>query len=371
MSRSVVVTAASVTSSVGPTLDDLWSAMMAGETFVRDITRFPTAKLRFQKAACAEWLGDDDLLVDALMARCLDALPSVDANSSLFVGTAKGRVEDLMTAVRANEASPSSEGDVAPWAAERLGIIGPRQIVSAACASSNIAIGRAAAAITRGDTDSAVVLGVDIVSQLVFTGFASLMALSGEPCRPFASARDGLSLGDAAGAIVLREESAARSDGETVLGVVEGWASANDAVHITAPARDGCGLTQAIGAALARANRASEEIAAINAHGTGTVYNDAMECVAFRRVFGERVPPFHSVKGTIGHTLGAAGVVEVCVALRSLSEGVIPPTTNLTTPDETARGRVSNEPQSIGDGPILSVNSGFGGVNAALVLRRG
>ena len=145
---------------------------------------------------------------------------------------------------------------------------------------------------------------------------------------------------------------------------------ANDATHITAPAKSGRGLVQAVDQALRSAKKKPEEITAISAHGTGTVYNDLMELNAFRQVFGERKVPMYSIKGAIGHTLGAAGIIEVILGLKALSSQIIPPTIGFSNPEKGAEGQVSSEPQPISGDYLLTTNSGFGGVNAALVLGR-
>jgi 3-oxoacyl-[acyl-carrier-protein] synthase II len=138
---------------------------------------------------------------------------------------------------------------------------------------------------------------------------------------------------------------------------------------MTAPSRDGDGLVRAIGQALALAGAAASDVAAVCAHGTGTVYNDAMEMSAFRRVWPDPRPVF-SIKGGAGHTMGAAGLVEMLVGLRALREGIVPPTVGLRRAAEEDAAWVSPaaRPPAAG-GVLLSTNSGFGGVNSALALR--
>jgi 3-oxoacyl-[acyl-carrier-protein] synthase II len=152
---------------------------------------------------------------------------------------------------------------------------------------------------------------------------------------------------------------------------VVGWGAANDATHITAPARDGSGLIQATRQALAKAGIAPDDIAAISAHGTGTVFNDLMELTAFQAVFGTRAVPVQSVKGAIGHTLGAAGGIEVALGLKALNCRVIPPTVGFRKPEQGVAGWVSALPLPVTGPYLLTTNSGFGGVNAALVLKGG
>ena len=146
---------------------------------------------------------------------------------------------------------------------------------------------------------------------------------------------------------------------------------ANDAFHVTAPASDGRGLLAAVKQALKRAGLEPEAISAVCAHGTGTVYNDHMELTAFDQLFGDRRLPVYAIKGAIGHTLGAAGGIEVALGLKSLSEGLAPPTVGFSKGEDNMVERVSSQPAVIPGNHLLSTNSGFGGINAALILAKG
>jgi 3-oxoacyl-[acyl-carrier-protein] synthase II len=166
-------------------------------------------------------------------------------------------------------------------------------------------------------------------------------------------------------------EGRARREGRRPLATVAGWGVANDAHHVTAPSRDGCGLIQAVRQALERAALPPAAVAAVSAHGTGTVYNDAMELTAFAAIFGERRLPIHSVKGAIGHTLGAAGGIEVALGARMLAAQLVPPTVGCGEPEAAAEGQVSDRAVPFSGEWLLTTNSGFGGINAALLLGRG
>jgi 3-oxoacyl-[acyl-carrier-protein] synthase II len=167
----------------------------------------------------------------------------------------------------------------------------------------------------------------------------------------------------------MNADRAGREDRKR-LGTILGWGITNDATHITAPSKSGRGLVQAVDQALKTAKRNPEDIAAISAHGTGTVYNDLMELNAFSQVFGERKVPMYSIKGAIGHTLGAAGAIEVILGLKALASRIIPPTVGFAKPEYGAEGQVSPQAQPVSGDYLLTTNSGFGGVNAALVLGR-
>jgi 3-oxoacyl-[acyl-carrier-protein] synthase II len=287
------------------------------------------------------------------------------------VASTKGEI-DLLTRVRRVEQQLPDAilfETLVDKIAKRFSLETPGYNVNAACASSTLAVARAAAMISAGVTDAVLVYAADLVSEFVFSGFSALQALSDQPCRPFDRQRNGLTLGEAGVALLLTSEECAAQQNEEPLAVVAGWGVANDAHHVTAPARDGCGLILACQQALAKAAVESADIAAINAHGTGTIYNDAMELTAFSEIFGDSLPPVHGMKGSLGHCLGAAGGVEIAVACRALQEQQIPGTVGCTDPEAAARGKIGEKPQPISGDFILCSNSGFGGINATVILQ--
>lgn len=373
--RAVRISDAAVVTGLGPSLRTLWSGLLGGRTALLPVTRFPAGSYASQVASCVEGLlaPPGASLLGDLARRALDQLGEVPRDAALVTATTKGGIDNLERLARGEPADARELlfGPLAQGLARELGLSGPVLNVSAACASSTIALARAAAWVASGRVDAALVLCVDLVTEFVFSGFSALRALSPGPCRPFDRRRAGLSLGEGAAALLLVSEERGRRDGRRHLGSMLGWGVADDAHHITAPARDGAGLAQAVEQALARAGLRPGEVAAVCAHGTGTVFNDAMELTAFRSVFGERAVPLHSVKGAIGHTLGAAGGIEAALGLASLWHGCLPPTVGLEDPEPAAEGRVSAEAVPFGAGVLVTSNSGFGGVNAALVLGRG
>lgn len=242
--------------------------------------------------------------------------------------------------------------------ARALGATGPRMTLSTACASGASAVGVAADWVRTGRAEVVLAFGADALCALTVHGFGSLQAVAADRCRPFDRARSGLSLGEGAGALVLEELGAAERRGATVFARITGYGAAADAWHATAPHPEGRGaraaLRQALGALPA------DRVGYVNAHGTGTMHNDEMEA----RVLAEELPgaAFSSIKGAIGHTLGAAGAIELAVTVRALVEGVLPP--NVGTEDwaapalrEATRRRVEH---------AISVNFAFGGSNVAV-----
>jgi 3-oxoacyl-[acyl-carrier-protein] synthase II len=327
--------------------------------------------------------GEGGSLLFPLLERLCEKLERsgpVPSEALLFTATTKAGIDVLERHLRGLPARCDEMllAECARAVRARFGLNDTGVNVSAACASSTLAVARAAAAIASGRAEAALVCAADVITEFVFSGFSALHALSPTPCRPFDAGRDGLSLGDGASALLLMSRERAKREGRKPLAALTGWGAANDATHITAPARDGCGLIDATTRALARAGVTPDGIGAISAHGTGTLFNDAMELTAFSAVFGAVFggafgagqPPLFSVKGAIGHTMGAAGAIEVALCARALAEGIVPPTAGLREPDPQAAGWVSAETAKLEIPRLLTTNSGFGGINAALVLER-
>ncbi len=243
--------------------------------------------------------------------------------------------------------------------------LGPVRCVSLACTSGVAALALGAELI-RGDcADAVVVAGVDILSDFVVAGFNALKSIDPAGCRPFGRDRRGLSPGEAAAAIVLARRAKPGCRAFRVLG----WGTSNDANHLTGPSRDGRGLALAITRALENAHVAPGSVGYVNAHGTGTPYNDAMEALAVKSVFGDAPPPISSTKGLTGHTLGAAGVLESVICLQAMETGLLPGTAGLDIPDPAAPPSLLAAPRQ-GRAPdiALNVNAGFGGINAAMLF---
>jgi 3-oxoacyl-[acyl-carrier-protein] synthase II len=256
--------------------------------------------------------------------------------------------------------------------ATAIGALGPRLAPSTACSSSAIAIAMGMHWIRQGRADVVLTGGADALCRLTFTGFHALQALAPEPCRPFDRRRQGLSLGEGAGILVLESERHARGRGASVQGEIAGAGLSCDAAHPTAPHGESRGAVQALSLALADAGVRPGELAYLNAHGTGTQQNDAGEAQAIGRICGPVTQGIavSSSKGLIGHLLGAAGAVETIVTVLAMQESLAPPSVGLAEPDPACdldlvmgRGRAL-------DIPVAASNSyGFGGNNCTLVLR--
>lgn len=256
-----------------------------------------------------------------------------------------------------------------------LGARGPNLVTSTACASGTTALGIACDLLRAGTCDVVLAGGAESGrTPMVATSFDRLGALSRrrhDPAgasRPFDADRDGFVLGEGAGVLVLERAADARARGARPRARLAGHGSAADAHHFTAPRPDGAGLARAVRAALADAGLAPHEIGHVNAHGTGTTLNDLAEAAALRQVFRDP-PPVTAVKSVIGHCLGAAGAIEAAVTVLTLQHGLIPPTANLDRPDDAIDlDVVTKVPRRARLQAAVSVSSGFGGQNAAVVL---
>lgn len=373
MKRVVLCRAATVT-ALGADLEQLWQGLMAGQSAVAPVRRFDCSGYSSRLAATIDGLkaSPEGSLLDGLLERIAAQLVPLPSNTRLLLASTKGEIDRLEQARRTGQRIPQAIlfEPLLAKVAQRFGLKDQGCNVNAACASSTIALARGAALIAQGQADAVLVYAADLVSEFVFSGFSALQALSAESCRPFDAQRKGLNLGEAAAGLLLMSEAAAIRSGETPLAILAGWGAANDAHHVTAPARDGFGLLTACRKALGQAKIVPAQIGAINAHGTGTLYNDAMELTAFDTLFAGELPPLHGVKGSLGHCLGAAGAVEVAIASRALCAGEIPGTVGCLNPEAGAGGAVNSSPQALTGDYLLCTNSGFGGVNGVVILQR-
>jgi 3-oxoacyl-[acyl-carrier-protein] synthase II len=246
---------------------------------------------------------------------------------------------------------------------------GPATIISNACASGANAIGHAADLIRCGFADVVLTGGFEALCELVYCGFDSLQALAPDDCKPFDIHRRGLMLGEGAAFLVLESANHAAARGVSPKARILGYGHSTDTHHVTQPDPTGAPLESCIRQALRQAGLKPSEIGHINAHGTGTPFNDGAEAAAFSRVFQENPPPrLVSTKAAIGHTLGAAGALEAVFCLMTLQTGCIPPQIQTTNPMPEVAEWLSKPGDVLKNNAVLSVNLGFGGSNAALVL---
>ena len=249
----------------------------------------------------------------------------------------------------------------------RLGLRGPALAVSTACTSGARAMMEAAGLIAAGVVDAAVAGGVDTLCRMTLHGFAALELLSrGGPTRPCAADRDGISIGEGAGLVLLQRPEDAPAGAPMLLGA----GASSDGHHMSSPHPEGLGAVTAMRAALDAAGYAAGEVGYVNLHGTGTRANDAMEDRAVHHLFQDRVP-CSSTKGWTGHALGASGAIEAVIAALCLEDGLVPGCLGAAATDPEFRSAVARDNRSVpGLRRVLSNSFGFGGSNCALLIGR-
>lgn len=370
--KAVIVDSGMIT-PFGDGIEASWQGLLAGRTAVSPLQRFATEQFGVGIAATVaglEYHGSESLAMQ-MLTRLAANRPPLPAGTPLVLATTKGEIDLLeKELLSARIASDDSRLDrLLAKTAVLFGASAETEVISAACTSSAVAVARAASMIRSGRRSAVLVVATDAVTEFVYAGFASLMALDKVPARPFDRHRQGLSVGEAAACVLLMSAERAVAEGRSFSTEVAGWGMSDDANHMTGPSRESEGLIRALRLALASASLQPEDIGFVAAHGTGTGYNDAMELNAFRQVFPSNGLPVYSVKGAVGHTMGAAGLLELLLAERALSAGMIPPTVNLQEPVAEAVGMVSTRVQPVAAGKAAMVtNAGFSGVNTAVVL---
>ena len=235
-------------------------------------------------------------------------------------------------------------------------------VVSNACISGVLGLITGMRLLKSGQYKNAVVVGADVISNFIFSGFESFRALSPMPCKPFDKNRDGLNLGEGAAAVILSADVKHQQNIK-----IKGGSVSNDANHISGPSRTGAELAQAIKNAVNDAGVKPKDIDFISTHGTATVYNDEMEAKAIG-LRGLQNVPLNSLKGYYGHTLGAAGLIETVVSLQSLKQGLILPTIGFNEIGVSSPVNVCSRQVGIKATNFLKTASGFGGCNAAVIF---
>lgn len=399
MRARAVLTGFGAVSPLGHDVEAFWKGLLSGRSALGPIESFDASSYAPSLAGEVKHfpriLSDDetrrlDRIGQYALVAAREALTSADLVLDRVDRERVGVIlATTLGGMRIGEAYQRSQRDRGPFDARQLlhfpyyaaacrlarelGVRGPVVSPSIACASGTQAVGMALELIRRGQADVFVAGGVEVICEFVVSGFNCLRATTGGVVRPFDVRRDGLQLGEGAAVLVVESVVHARARGARVDVEVAGTGLSGDAVHMTAPARDGAGATRAMRAALADAKLDPSQVDFVSAHGTGTVYNDAMEIAAVRNVFGEAAAhiPLNSIKGAIGHTLGAAGSFEAIMCAKILEEGMIPPTAGCeeVSPD-CGLDIVRGAPRERSVRVALSTSSAFAGNNAALVLRR-
>ena len=359
--RKVVIIGESILSPLGATPAENFAAVCRGESALRRYegtfgVREPfVASLMEREKWTAEGRTFFDSIVIEAAQRAVEAagIDPASPRTAFVLSTIKGNIEyiDTQDVTLACSARRLAEAFDNP---------NPAVVVSNACISGLAALLQGRRMLLGGGFDHVVVVGAEVQSRFIVTGFQSLMALSEAPCKPFDASRDGLNLGEAAAAVVL-------GFGEDGWELVDG-AVRNDANHISGPSRTGEGSYKALRYVLRQCY--PEELAFVNVHGTSTLYNDEMESIALERA-GLLDVPVNALKGTFGHTMGAAGILESILSMRSVDAGLILPTRGFSELGVSRPVLVSASMRRTVKQAFVKLLSGFGGVNGALLFRKG
>lgn len=401
MTRRVAVTGMGIVTSHGIGKAVNWRKTLAGESSIRPVTLFDTAAYRTKTAgevadlpippwrrmrasrvdrashllyhAAAEALEES-----GLKATDWDASRSTVAVGTTLGGMASGeRYHRTYIQKGPERARASYVVDHLAHAQplhlmDEFALPGAPRVFSNACASGANAVGYGFDLVRGGRGDLALCGGYDPLCEFAFAGFHSLQALTTELCRPFDRHRSGLVIGEGAGMLLLEAWDRARARGARILGEIVGYGESNDGFHMTRPEPEGTSAAAALRHALRDAGVGAEDVDYVNAHGTGTPFNDAAERTALVAALGLRARdiPVSSSKSMIGHLLGGAGAVEAILTVLALATGWLPPNVNYETPDpqcdlRIVRTAIRAERLRV----ALSNSFGFGGANAVLVFR--
>jgi 3-oxoacyl-[acyl-carrier-protein] synthase II len=410
--RRVVITGLGTVNALGPDVKTSWPRMLKGENGVGLLRSFDTKDHAVKFAASVDWdartmfAEPEFRKLDPFTMFALKAAQEAFADAGLdprtvaeplrerygsIIGTGIGGITGIEQQYQGllergpRRVSPHfvpkiMANAVSGQVAIEFGLLGTAFTTSSACASSGHAIAMAFQSIRWDEADLVVTGGAEsATTPLSLAGFSSAKALStrnddpGAASRPFDLDRDGFVMGEGAGILVFEELEHARVRGARIYAEVKGYGSTDDAFHITAPREDGQGPARAMKLALRQAGLVATDVDYINAHGTSTKYNDAIETRAIKLAFGEhaRRLAISSTKSMIGHLLGASSAVELVATALSIHQGVVHPTRNLTTPDpDCDLDYVPREPRALSVRNALSNSLGFGGHNVSICLGR-
>lgn len=408
--RRVVITGLGVVTPLGTGLERFWSGLLAGKSGIRRITQFDASSLPCQIAGeIPDFRAEDYIpakearrMARASQIALAASQQAVDDSAlpmpfpeperlAVSMGTAIGGIDKAIEGYllylqhglgRVNPFTvPASVPNMPSFhVADRFGALGPNRTVVTACATGTQAVGEGADLIRWGTADVVLAGGFEaLIRDFTFAGFAAMRALptsyNDEPeraSRPFDALREGFVFSEGAAALVLESMQSAQARGAHIYAEVAGHASSSDAFHVAAPDPSGAGAVRTMKRALADAGIEPRQVSYINAHGTSTPANDAVETLAIKLLFGEQAYsiPISSTKSMIGHPMGASGSIEAVVCALTLDRQMIHPTINLEQPDPACDlDYVPGQARAAQLQVALSNSFGLGGQNACLVLR--
>ena len=382
----VVVTGMGAVSCLGRGVAAMWRALLDGRCGIGPLTKLDAAKHRIKHAGevrpgPGQVEGDvTDPAIRFVLEAAEEAVNQAALSAAerktaaLVLGSnfgAMASVENLLSGaadagvLRAFMHGPTES------VAGALGLQGIRSTLSLSCASGNAAIAYAADLIRSGRAHVVLAGAYDAISELVWAGLCSLRAMSATAIRPFDKRRDGTIFSEGAGVLVLENYAHARARGQEPAAEVLGHATSSNAFHLTHPDPEGAGTARAMRDALRDAGIEPNQVDHINAHATGTKFNDVVETAAVKSVFGDhaRAMPINGIKSMLGHAMGAAGALEAIATVMTIREGVVPPTIGLDEPDpECDLDYVPLKARKADIRIALNNSAGFGGCNASVIF---
>ena len=406
MKRRVVVTGLGLVTPLGVGKDSVWTKILAGTSGIAPITRFDVSRhetkiagevkdfkpdewvphkevkkmdlfIHYSLAATKIAMDDSGLVMEneerdrvgVIVGTGLGGLPTIEKYHQVLMERGPDRITPFFIPMLIANLAP---GQIAI----QHGIKGPNLSIVTACATGGHCIGEASRIIQYGDADVCVAGGTEAnLTPLTVGGFNAMKALSRrneEPekaSRPFERDRDGFVVAEGAGIVIVEELEHALARGARIYAEIIGYGYNGDAYHITAP--EGEGFIRCMHMALKDAGISPPEVDYINAHGTSTDLNDAMETLAIKKVFGDKALPVSSTKSMTGHLLGAAGAIEAAFSILSIRDQICPPTINYENPDPACDlDYVPNVARKHDISVVMSNSFGFGGTNAVLIFRR-
>lgn len=399
----VVISGMNIISSLGLNLTENWDNLVNGRSGVKRITLFDPTGLEtriaaqvpysFEEFAATKVKKRQSGQMTRVTRMCFvcakDVIEQEEISFDTFdksrVAVILGVVNTGNSSVEGKDVSRSSilkgmNNAMSAWISMEYGLTGPSYTVATACSSSAYATGLGYDLIKSGKADMVITGGADsIINPEEIAGFNHLFALSTQnehpetASKPFSEDRDGFVVGEGAGIMILESEASAKKRGATIYGELAGYALTTESYNIMAPKKDGEGMAETMEKALVDSGVDASEVDYISAHGTSTMLNDLYETMAIKKVFGNKASSVavSSQKSMIGHTVGAAGVIEGIVSVLSIKNGVLTPTINLHKPDpELDLDFVPNHSRKANIGIALSNSFAFGGHNATLVFRK-
>ncbi len=396
----LVITGTGLVSALGNDAKSTWEGLIRGERAMGTLTVFDASSYKssvgaevsgLREMADDTWSRTAEMGVLAAREACESGAIAQARAAGLRVGlvvgsTTGGMFEtETLLAVLADPKERETTKDEAwrkllsnpissttQWIDCELGPFARTRTLSSACSSGANAIVVAATWLHLGLVDVVLAGGADGLCRLTLAGFGALSACDPEPCKPFDVGRRGLNLGEGAGFVVLEREDGARARGVEILAELAGWAIGSEAHHITNPEATGSTPARLLTRSLERAGLTPADLDYINAHGTATPLNDAMECAGILSALGSEASrvPVSSSKGQLGHTLAAAGAIEAVITTTALRKGLLPPTVGLTNPDPKCAVRHVVTAQKAEVRAAASSSFGFGGMDSVLVFAK-